>query len=152
LTALGFATVLLVHYVKVGAWDAFFKTHAHYGHGVHNPVLTLLNHLHLAAGQGAITSLQPLLFIPIVVGMIYAAELHHSLHERLDSLLIVYLVVFWLFPLIIGGDVTNRAEAPLMPCAYLIRRWPMALQGTVIVMMILIDYEMASLYYKGALI
>lgn len=41
LTLAGFVAVLALHHVTVGAWDAFFKVQAKYGHAVHNPAGTL---------------------------------------------------------------------------------------------------------------
>ncbi|MBI4446625.1 MAG: hypothetical protein HY645_12035 [Acidobacteria bacterium] len=40
LTAGGLLAVLLLHSLTVGAWDAFFKVQAKYGHGLHNPIST----------------------------------------------------------------------------------------------------------------
>jgi hypothetical protein len=152
LTAVGFGLVLVAHHFLVGTWNAFFKIHAHYGHGVHNPVVTMMSQLNIAADRQILTGIEVLLFVPIAIGMIHATEQHRQMGERLDSLLVVYLLVFWLFPLVIGGEVTNRAEAPLLPCAYLTRNWSKTAQLGVLVTMILMDYELASMFYHGRLI
>jgi hypothetical protein len=152
LTVVGFGLVLVAHQILVGAWNAFFKIHAHYGHGIHNPVVTLMNQLNIAADKQILTGAEVLLFVPVVVGMVWATEMHRGWTERLDSLLVVYLLIFWIFPLVIGGEVTNRAEAPLLPCAFLTRRWSKTAQLTVLVFTVLMDYELASMFYRGRLI
>jgi hypothetical protein len=154
LTVSGFALVLLVHRVTVGAWNAFFKIHEHYGQGLNNPVDAIVTHVRLAvtSEKHPLTSIQLLLFAVLVVGMVRATEVRNRLRERLDSALVIYLIVFWLVPLAAGGMVTNRSESTLMPCAYLLRNVPRTLQMFVIVAMVFIDWEMAGMFYKQTLI
>ena len=146
--------VLVVQRATVGVWDAFFKTQEHYGHGVHNPMVAIVRQVNLAvtSPKHPIVSIQTLLFIAIALAMVHGTATRGRLGLRLDSPLVVFLLVHWPFPFLIGGMVTNRSGSPLLPCALLLRNVPRTLQVFVLVVTIFIDYEMVGLFYQGNLV
>lgn len=151
LVVLGFAAVLLVHHVAVGAWDAFFKVQAKYGHGIHDPLDTFLRALRpLLQGPGGFPAFQTLLVAVTMVGLIVAGAGRRS---QLDLLIFLFALTFWLFPLVMGSAVSlYRSEALLMPTALLLRHLPLRAQVVLASTFLLVAYPMAMLFYRALLV
>ena len=130
LVAVGFASFLIMHAVKLHAWNAFFKTQAKYGHGIHNPLVTFfLKTQPLWKGQLALDYGRFPIQTVFVAGLVIAVCVTYFRQRRggisqLELLTLIYMLTFWFVPLVIGQGVTiYRAESLLMPMTLLLRRW-----------------------------
>jgi hypothetical protein len=131
LVAAGFASFLVLHAVRLHAWNAFFKTQAKYGHGVHNPILTFVQktaplwkgQLWLDYGRFPLQTV----FVAVLVIAICVESWRRRREgiTPLNLLALIYTLTYWFVPLVIGAGVTiYRAESLLMPMVLLLRRWP----------------------------
>ncbi|ULU26569.1 hypothetical protein DYST_03515 [Dyella terrae] len=159
LTFFGFIAVLTLHRMEVGDWMAFFKVQEKYGHGMHNPLATLWNNLApLATTPRTWTvdvapAMQSALVAIFVLSVSIAVLRHRTELTRQDVLLFVYLQIFWLFPLVMGGGVSiYRAEALLAPACPLLRHLPPKLQVVLTVAAAVLAYPMAMLFFSSKLI
>jgi hypothetical protein len=145
LVAVGFASFLVMHAVRLHAWNAFFKVQAKYGHGLHNPLVTFaLKTQPLWKGQfwldyGRFPA-QTVFVAMLVIGV--CVTLWRQRREgisAMDLLALIYTLTFWFVPLVIGQGVTiYRAESLLMPMTLLLRRWGLWVQiGCVVIALIL---------------
>jgi hypothetical protein len=130
LVAVGFASFLLLHAVRLHAWDAFFKTQAKYGHGLHNPIVTFAQKTApLWKGQLWLDYGRFPLQTVFVAALVITVCVRLWLKRRegivpLELLALIYTLTYWLVPLIIGAGVTiYRAESLLMPMVLLLRRY-----------------------------
>ena len=155
ITALGFAAVLAWHQFALGAWDAFFRVTAKYGFGVHLPLATLVDRARpIAAGDWrlALPGVQGLLAAALVVALVAAAALARD-REPSDRLLAAHALLYWLFPLALGGGLSlYRAEALLLPAVPLARRLPLPLLAAFTAAAALLAPGMAALFYRGVLV
>lgn len=143
---LGFVAVLLLHQLSAGAWDAFFKVQAKYGHGPHNPVTTFLSAVRGGRVPGLQTAFVGLTAVLFVVG----AWLRR---RRPDLPAVLFAVLFWLFPLTVGRGVSlYRSEALLLPSVLLLRNLPVGLQAAIVAGAALLAIPMALLFFRSVLI
>jgi hypothetical protein len=155
--AIGFGSVLLIHYVAVGHWNAFFLTQEKYGHGVYNPLAVLwLRARTIWAWEPTWwqIGLQSLLAATLVVcGTIgIAAAARRRTGKRGDLFLSLYGLVFWLMPLVLGRVSSYRAEALLIPMTTAAARFPMAFQVALLGGAVAIWMVMVTQFIKGALV
>jgi hypothetical protein len=141
LVALGFASFLGLHAVRLHAWNAFFKVQAKYGHGLHNPFVTFAQKTQplwkaqfwLDYGRfPAQTVFVALLVVGVCVTLWRQRQLGIS---PIELLALIYTLTFWFVPLVIGQGVTiYRAESLLLPMTLLLRRWGVWVQlGCVVI-------------------
>jgi hypothetical protein len=154
---IGFAAVVLIHYLVVGRWNAFFLTQQKYALGVFNPLAVLWQRILVIWAWESTwwrIGLQSLLAATLVVcatiGM--AAAARRRAGERGDLLLGLYGVVFWLIPLVLGRLSPSRAEAFLMPMNAAAARLPAVIQVALLAAAVAIWMIMAAEFIKGALV
>lgn len=153
----GGGAVLLVHHLTVGAWDAFFRVQAKYGHGAHSPLDTLWRTLAplrdgLPDRAREIPALQTLLVALASLAMLGASLRRDRPAEPHLPWLRAYLAAFWLFPLVMGSGVAlYRAEALLMPAALLARRLPFAAQCALLALSAPLALAIGALFFRGVL-
>jgi hypothetical protein len=76
-----------------------------------------------------------------------------NLLKRIDGLLLIFFVIAWLFPLLLGRmDNLYRPEATLMPAAILMPRLPVWVRLCVLAMCLYLAYWICVLFYSGGLI
>jgi len=76
-----------------------------------------------------------------------------SLSSERTSLLLLYVVTFWMAPLIAGGNVSlYRSEALLLPAVILLPTLPRWLQFVLLVAAVLLSVPMAALFFRGILV
>lgn len=155
----GFFSVLALHRFELGEWFAFFKVQAKYGHGLHNPLVTLLNNVNplgvmpCAWTLDVVPALQSVFIAALVASVSIAMIKQWKDLTRQDVLLGIFMFVFWLFPLTMGGGVSiYRAEALLLPVCPLARFLSPRLQAMLTIAAILLAYPMAILFYTSKLI
>ena len=148
--ALGSAFVPFIQRVQTGYWDAFWKIHAHYHNGYQDPFPALVRLVkpvfHTAPTVAAMRNWEGA-FAAVVVVVLCA----HVLARRgdagpLDSLLVVTLLAYWLFPLSIQHMDLYRSDALLIPAVLLLRRAALLLQVALVGAGVALSVPMAEAF------
>jgi hypothetical protein len=156
LSTVGFVLVLAYMRVETGAWDAYFKTQAKYGHGFHNPFATFREQVEPVfhgslLGTGKAPAVQTL----IVGGVLFCVAVHAALHWRrlsaLQGLLLVWAALFFLFPLTQANVGLHRSQAALVPAALLVRDLPQPLVAVLVGAVVWISVPIAELFLSGGI-
>lgn len=160
---MGFATVLTVHYLTVGRWDAFFQVQAKYGHDLSNPLRSFFLatidplvqagfHRNWNRGLHVYPPIQTLLVTTLLLTVVGSSLRRRRTMPPMDSLALVYVVVYWLFPLLMGHGVSlYRAESLLLPLVVLTKTFPKWAGCLLVAGLILEGWAMALLFYRGVL-
>jgi len=153
---IGYAAVLWQLHRQAGTWDAFFRVQGKYEH-TGNMLDTLgarlkpLVNARYRNAKGLVTALQTLLSTALVGILGYKGG--RSLSSERTSLLLLYVVTFWMAPLIVGGNVSlYRSEALLLPAVILLPTLPRWLQFVLLVAAVLLSVPMAALFFRGILV
>jgi len=155
LTLSGLGAVLLLQWWEVGAWDAFFLVQGGYGHGLHDPLLTWwhsVREVFAPPWQGVQEGphLQTLLVGAWVAGAI-AWALRSG--DRASRLFALYVLAFWLFPLMMGPGVSlYRSDAALLPGVPLMRGLPRPALALALLAVLLVAWPMALLFFRLLLV
>lgn len=155
--AAGFASVLLAHHVSVGAWDAFFRIQSTYGHGLHDPLMTLWSRIARLHGHSPPNEAYPAaqaLLVAFWLGCVVVCMARHRRRiEPADFALVLYAVLFWLFSLSLGGGLSiYRSDALLLPSVALARGMPRPLAAFFLVAFVVTAWPMALLFFRGQLV
>jgi len=155
-TTAGLGCVLLFQWWQVGAWNAFFLVQGGYGHQPTDPLATWWLAVREALSppwQGLQEGppLQTLLVTAWVLAVLLAAR--PRLRERRTSLLVLFTVAFWLFPLALGPGVSlYRSEATLWPSVLLAEHLPRPALAALVAAMVLVAWPMAVLFFRLLLV
>jgi hypothetical protein len=153
LTGLGYVLVMVHFQLAVGAWDAFFKVQAKYSHHLQNPLWDLLYRILNAPNDGP--CMQTLL-TTVLIGLAAFASLRSwrqgPAPDLLEVCILLYTVVFWIFPFFVGNQSSFRVEALLMPVVFLLRRLPADVLVGLVVAAAAIDGWIARLFFRGILV
>lgn len=152
LVALGLIAVFCLHRATVGAWDAFLRVQAKYGHGIRLPTVTWIRAISpLWSGVGP--------FVPAVqatvvgIGIIALTVWRRRVgFRRSDALFLGSAAVFWLVPLVLGGVNLYRADALLVPGLLVLRDAPPWVNGVICVGLATLAFLMAQLFFRGVLV
>ncbi len=152
----GFLAVLAVQELQTGMWDAFFKTQEKYNSHPQNPLSSFLLVLRdIGGGDEAlrVTAFQTILVAAFVLVLIFAAERSLRAGNRLDLLLTLYLLAFWLFPLSVvsNGLGLYRHQSMLLPGVLLLRHVRPAGAGLFLVVFALLAPVIGRLFFEGAI-
>jgi hypothetical protein len=128
LTLVGALAVVLVQLIQTGAWDAYFKVQAKYGHVLQEPLKRNWEEVRSAFDSSLLTIYQApavqTAFVTLVMtaclGVLGWEFLRRGL-TRLDALMGIWAVAFWAFPLAQGNVALYRSQATLLPLAVLAR-------------------------------
>jgi hypothetical protein len=163
MVAAGFVGVLIVQYLAVGIWGAYFQSTRKYGVGIQNPipnfVRTVSPFVEQLRGMPVpsrqyIEAVQTLTVAGIVV-LIVAATLAPLIRGQLsntDWAVLVTTLGLWIFPHVSGVAASQyRSEALLLPCVLLARRLPLVLQAGLVVVSIAVLWIVAPEFFTGLL-
>lgn len=129
----GFAALLVAQWIDTGRWNAYFLVQEKYDHDVQNPVAATWRALEpLVTGPFTIFDVVALqtaiVTLTVVLVLAHAAvRLRERRLERLDVLLLLWLLATWLFPLSQSNLSIQRSHAALVPMAILVARLPRTL-------------------------
>ncbi len=157
LTVAGFLAVLGVQWISTGVWGAFFKVQAKYGYGVFPPTKRLLASVVPVLRDGLsveeIPNLQTAIVAVAVVILVTGSGLVWRRVTPMERWVVIATLIFWLFPLMLGGVLSlYRSEALLLPSTLLLRHIPMPLQLALVAAAIALAYPMSMLFYENVLI
>jgi hypothetical protein len=158
----GFGLVLAYAQLSVGKWNAYFiSEREEYGVRAHNPLEFLTARYHqllhpssstvrIITQQGALATLLVVVAIVVTVPALIRAR---RPADRTDIALLITACIIWLIPYVGAGALSiYRSEACLIVLVPLLRRLPVwaivALGGAAGV----VAYDMAPLFFSGALI
>lgn len=156
--AAGLALVFGILQVSTGSWDAFFKVHAKYHHELHNPLTTLAENVRLAVAFAKVgrlelaTSVQSLFVAGMVATLLLGSFMRRRVLDRADRFLVLFALVFWLFPLVIGDMNPPRAESTLLPAIALGRHLPAWLPGCLLAVVVPLAWVTGVLFFTGILV
>ncbi|MDA1053215.1 MAG: hypothetical protein O3C40_22415 [Planctomycetota bacterium] len=163
LIVLGLVAVFVTHEIQVGTWDASLKVQAKYGHTPQNPLGTLTETVlqpfrqkqSLLASTPAIQTAVVAVFVSclVVAGVRDLLRQPSSDRYRVELLCLVVVVIFWLFPLVMGSGVSlYRAESILVPAVVIARRLPIWLLLPFVISFGALTLPMAVLFFRAVLI
>jgi hypothetical protein len=157
-TALGPLAVVIWHHHALGTWDAFWQTQIKYGHGLHNPLTTLLERLEpLLAGwttdpNTAIQAAQTFLVLVWVATLAACALRSRSVLDRTDWILLAFVALYWLVPLVAGRAALHRAESTLLLSVLLGRRLPVPVLLAFVAVSGVVAWAMGRLFFASVLV
>lgn len=146
-------------YIETGYWDAFFKVQAKYGHGWHNPVVSLwfkIKSIWLVNPKNNWINIQTVVVaIWIIIHTIYL-----FIKRKQAPFFYVFLwffsFVYWIFPLTVGGNLSMyRAESLLLPSVLLISYFNKNIGLKTSIAFVVfgsIGWTMALLFFWGTLV
>jgi hypothetical protein len=157
LGGLGFAFVLLLHQKTVGAWDAFFKVQAKYGHdALHEPTGTFaraVGPFFENVADRNVPGFQTLLVGVLVAAVVFAMLLRRKEVPPFDGCVLATVLLFWAFPFVIGrGESLYRSEALLVPIVILTRYLPWTVQAALVGLFVALELHMAVLFFESVLV
>jgi hypothetical protein len=158
----GFGLVLAYSQLSVGKWNAYFITEREeYGVRAHNPLEFLIARYHqllhpssstvrTITQQGALATLLVLVAILVTVPALVRTRRAANLT---DVALLGTACIVWLIPYVGAGALSiYRSEACLIVLVPLLRRLPVWGIGALACAAAFIAYDMAPLFFSGALI
>jgi hypothetical protein len=158
----GFGLVLAYAQLSVGKWNAYFITEREeYGVRAHNPLDFLLARYHqllhptsstlrTITQQGALATLLVVVAIVVTVPVLVRAR---RAADLTDVALLVTACVAWFIPYVGAGALSiYRSEACLIVLIPLLRRLPVWAIAALACAAAVIAYNMAPLFFSGALI
>jgi predicted membrane-bound dolichyl-phosphate-mannose-protein mannosyltransferase len=154
---IGAASVLGIQRIQVGIWDLFFKVQEKYQSDPHNPLYSFLVIVRRIGGDDDLRmflGFQTLAVAAFVLAAVLGAERRVRSGSRLELLLVMYLVVFWLIPLAVGTEGLGfyRHQAMLLPGVILLRDLRPTIQWTFVGVFVLLVPALAEGFFTGALV
>ena len=153
--AAGFGAAVAVMAAQTGVPDAFFLVQAGYGYGPSDPLHTLFVRLApLFSGGGFLekaVALQSLLATALAA--LACVSAFGRRHDPVAFLLGGWAAAFWLFPLLLGGQISlYRAESLLLPSVALLREAPLALLVALAACACALSAPVALGFFRGVLV
>ena len=146
----GFLIVLAMHRIATDHWNAFFLVQAKYGHGLHNPLLSITSVLEsvppeYSAPVKLVVPAQTLVICAAVLSLFTVMLMRREEITAIEWLAAIHVFLFWIFPLVMGPGVSpTRAQANLLPLTLLMARLPQAVQIPALIVF-------AALYFWGSI-
>lgn len=158
--AAGLAAVFFLQRYQTGTWDAYARIQANYAYDAPAFLDTLLSRLkplvnpRYRSFATATTATQTLLVLALIAAAV-AGWLRTPREERspLTNLTGIYLVLYWAFPLCVGGRISlYRAESLLLPAVLLTTSWPGRRLAAAVCAAIAISLPMSWLFFRSILV
>jgi hypothetical protein len=137
-----------------GHWNAYLLAQASRGHGLHDPLPTLLSaksstlsFLHQQSNIDVVPALQTTLVVIIVTTAVVSAAF--SWRSVFDRCVAVLILLCWAEPLVLGGINLYRTDIALLPAVLLFRRLPAPVIAAFVVIAATIAYWMSVLYFQS---
>nr|MBA3489591.1 hypothetical protein [Longispora sp. (in: high G+C Gram-positive bacteria)] len=169
LPALGAGAVLLTQRVHTGHWDAFMLIQKGYGNGIRPPWATLrergsfLRHApywppseHFWVGRhlhGLCLTVTSVIVV-LAVSAVLLRLIRRQPVTHFDIGLSCYALLFWLFPMTIGGGGLSlwRSHLVVLPAAILLRYVPAWLTIPILFGTAYMNFGLAMLFFRGHLV
>jgi hypothetical protein len=155
---IAFGLVLIVHHVATGHWNAFFLTQEKYKNGINNPLTVMRERLaylwvwHPVWWKVNVQSLMAATLVLLSAGSTVRAVWRRNTQPG-DIMLAVQGLIYWLFPMVVGGHVSPyRAESLLVPSTTLLNRMSRAVVIPLLTVAIAIWLIMATEFARGNIV
>ena len=154
----GLVTVMIMHQLILGRWNAFFLVQAKYGHGIHDPLDTVTNvwrtlELEYKEPAKLMRSAQSLIVCAIVPALLVFLLTRIRQITRIEWLAAIHVGLFWIFPLVMGPGVSlTRAEANLLPLTLLMARLPIATRIAILGVFATLYFEASVAFFESILV
>jgi hypothetical protein len=154
----GLFAVMAMQQILVDHWNAFFLVQAKYGHGIHNPFLTVEHVWERISWEQAnpaklVRPLQSLMLCAMVPALLVFLLLHRREITRIEWFAAIHVFLFWIFPLVMGPGVSlTRAEANLLPLTLLMVRLPGRLQLLALIVFAALYFETSVAFFEKILV
>jgi hypothetical protein len=159
LTLAGLAVLPVDHVLETGRWNAYILVQDHYHHTLQNPFVAAWNSFHLDVLQRSspftlanAPAIQSLIVLVVLVAVAGSAVVHRRSLDRLDTLVMLWAVATWLFPLTQANLSQQRSQAALLPLTLLARRLPPVLLVALVIAAAVIAVMMEKLFLQGVLV
>jgi hypothetical protein len=149
--------VVLVQWISLGHWNAYFLVQEKYGHDLHNPLKPILDGFDTLA-DGSLFQIahapaaQTVLVAAVLLCVLVDLGRRRRTAPRADWLIAAWAVVTWLLPHAQANLSVYRSQAALLPLALLVRRLPPVLLVAVVVVAVGLSVPMIQLFLDGKLV
>jgi hypothetical protein len=155
---LGAITILIMYYIQVGDWAAFYNVQSKYENGLYFPPRIYINYvLHLwrepAFAGHQFMHLQSLLigFLFLILG--YQFIFKSMYRDPFSIMVLIYLVIFFVYPWSVGKNSSfYRAESLLMPLVFVMKDWKTRYLYVSLMVFILIGIPISYLFFAKIMI
>jgi len=155
----GFAVLPIDQYVETSHWNAYILVQDHYHHTLQNPFVAAWHSFHLQALEHSspltvanAPAIQSLIVLILLVSVAVSAAVRRDSLDRLETLVLLWAAVTWVFPLMQANLSQQRGQAALLPLALLARRLPRALLITLVIASAAVAIMMEKLFLHGVLV
>jgi hypothetical protein len=152
----GLLAVMMMHQILFDQWDAFFLVQAKYGHGIHDPLLTIAHvwdQIRSAHAAELVRPLQSLILCAMVPSLLVFLLRRRREVTRVEWFAAIHVCLFWVFPLVMGPGVSlTRAEANLLPLTLLMVRLPGRLQLLALIVFVALYFETSVAFFERILV
>lgn len=151
-SSLGVLAFLGVLQLQTGTWRAYFLVQAKYGYDPTWPWQSITRYAESASivGPGFI-GIQTC-FVAVLAPLLVLAACRRP-RTTVDEILALFLIVYWLVPLALGGKLSiYRAESMLLPAVALGRKLPAAVLAPVLGVALIVSAGMSLLFFDNVLI
>jgi hypothetical protein len=155
---IAFGLVLLVHHVATGHWNAFFLTQEKYKNSINNPVTVMRERMaylwawHPVWWKICVQSILAAALVLIRLGSTVRAAVRRKAQAG-DFMLAIQGLIYWLFPMVVGGHVSPyRAESLLVPAVTGLQRFRPAVLAPILLLAIAIWVIMATEFARGNIV
>jgi len=154
---LGLAFVFLIFQIAVNDWSAFIQVQSKYGHGLHNPVKSIMFSMKKAFFQEY--AIQNFIYYQsFIVILGYIALSVYFFFYRLYKIELylwsyIYITFFLLFPWTVGGNLSMyRAESLLLPFVFFTKDLRMIWTTTILILLLFLGIPLSYLFFTNILI
>jgi hypothetical protein len=155
----GFTVLPIDQFFETGHWNAYILVQDHYRHTLQNPFVAAWNslQLHTLEHSSPFTlarapAIQSVIVLVVLLAVAVSAAVRRNSLDRLETLVLLWAVATWLFPLTQANLSQQRSQAALLPLALLARRLPPALLITLVIASIAVAIMMEKLFLHGVLV
>lgn len=152
---LGFSAALALQFMQTGVWNAFFLVQRKYAYAPRTPFEAWKsNIMHWVAHWPRVGALDgQTLFVAALCLLMLGFVVKRRAASRLDGLLIAFGLLYWLIPIVLGGQLAlYRAEATLLPALPLARRIPWPILGVLLCIAIRLSWVMGRAFFMGKIV
>jgi hypothetical protein len=157
LTAAGLLAVFAVQASTVGRWDAFIAYQQQFGHGIHNPLATLVDHVQPLFARPfvpeAIPAAETLIVTMLLAAAAWAWWRERSDRRLVDGMLLAFSATMWIFVTGVGPGLSiYRQSALVVAIVPLLARWRPPALAVILAVFAAMGMAMAVLFFQGVLV
>lgn len=149
---LGFLAAITLQRIQVGAWNAYFMVQAKYAYAFRTPWQAWQEHWEKMVGDwpAAIGPSNQTIFVALLCTSFLVFLPWRRGLARSEGVLSLFLLVYWLVPLMMGGQLSiYRAEATLLPAVSLAKRLPIVVGAVAVAIAFMLARPISKLFFRA---